>query len=180
MKSECYQSFRMLCRLEVFIQKQIIQFPFLQELHSFPVHECSQFLFGFLQGSSCHISFYHSLLAPAEFSHALSLISLSFFAAVCCLPCCKLLLCGLFGRSQRAGPVAKVPPKRLAASKDCVSFVCIYTTPQMLKQTLTPNQLICEVSPDENKRSMMETLPERLQNVSLVFIITHSFSSALV
>lgn len=89
------------------------------------------------------------------------------------------LLCGLFGRSRRACPVAKVPPKRLAPSKDCVSFVFNYTTPQMLKQTLTPNQLICEVSPAENKRSMMETLPERLQNVSLVFI-THSFSSALV
>lgn len=83
------------------------------------------------------------------------------------------LLCGLFGRSQRTGPVTKAPPKLLAPSKDCVSFVFNYTTPQMLKQTLTPNQLICEVSPDENKRSMMETLLERLQNVSLVFI-THT------
>lgn len=115
-------------------------------------------------------------------SHFFLTLSLSFFTAVCCLLCCKLLpctpvICHSFfvacGRSRRAGPVAKAPPKRLAPSKGCVSFVFNYTSPQMLKQTLTPNQLICEVSPVENKRSTMKTLPEHLQNVSLVFF-THT------
>lgn len=66
------------------------------------------------------------------------------------------LLCGLLGRSQRAGPVAKEPPKHTneKQSLDRLLFICIQphnSSDAEEEQTLTPNQLIWEVSPDKGK-----------------------------
>lgn len=79
-------------------------------------------------------------------------------AASTCTSDLTQLLCGLFAERGGQAWLPRLPPKRLASSKDCESFVFSYITLQMRRKNKPwlQNQLICEVHDGDETRMPLQ------------------------